>query len=155
MSRRNLAALAAAVAVAAACSSGGGTPSPAAPSVAPSIAVSIAPASIARTSVASLSPSVPPSAASVCAETADPGALAVSIEDFEFVPATISGRPGQVVAFTNTGFEHHNATVDGGGCATKTLGTAQHDGLVFTIVGSYPFHCTVHPWMTGTIRIAG
>ena len=151
MSRRIHAVLAAVtVAVAAACSSAGGTPSTVAPSAMPTPA-SVSPASLAPTSVAS----VPPSAASVCAETADPGALSVSIDDFEFVPATISGRPRQVVAFTNTGFEHHNATVDDGGCATKTMETGQHDGLVFTIPGSYPFHCTIHPWMNGTITIAG
>jgi len=125
MSRPTVAALAAGAILVAACSASGGTAS------------------------------ASPSGASVCVETADPGSVAVSIEDFEFVPGTVVAKPGQVIAFTNAGFEHHNATVDGGGCATKTMETGQHDGLVFTAAGSYPFHCTVHAWMAGTIRIAG
>jgi plastocyanin len=88
------------------------------------------------------------------AQTAEPGSVAVSIKDFEFEPAAIEARAGQVIAFTNTGFEHHNATLDGGGCATTTLATDERDGLVFTTAGRYGFHCSVHTWMTGTISIA-
>jgi plastocyanin len=97
---------------------------------------------------ASLSPG-----AAVCRRSGDPGAVAVSITDFEFKPASIAAEVGQVVAFSNTGFEPHNATV-GAGCATRTLQTGESDGLVFSVPGSYRFACTVHAWMTGTFTIA-
>jgi plastocyanin len=127
MSRRKLAALAAgSILVLAACSPGTGTASP-----------------------------VVSSAAAVCGETAAAGAVAVSIKDFSFEPATIAARVGQVITFTNTGFEPHNATLDDGSCSTRTLQTGERDGLLFTTVGSYPFHCTVHTQMTGTIAVAG
>ena len=146
MSGRNFVVLAAgAVLVAAACSSGAGTPS----SPASSLARSSVPA-FASQGAATATP-----AESVCAGTTDPGAIAVEIKDFEFAPANISARTGQVIAFTNTGFEHHNATLDAGGCATRSLATDDRDGLVFATTGRYPFHCTVHPWMTGTIAIVG
>ena len=95
-----------------------------------------------------------PSVGAVCARAAAAGTLAVSIEDFAFKPASIAARVGQVVAFANTGFEHHNATLDTGGCGTGTLQTGGGDGLVFAKAGRYGYHCTVHTWMTGTIHIA-
>jgi plastocyanin len=101
--------------------------------------------------------SVAPSAGSagaVCGETAAAGAVAVSIKDFSFEPAAISARVGQVISFTNTGFEPHNAALLTGACSTKTLRTGERDGLLFTAIGSYPFKCTIHTQMTGTITIA-
>ena len=130
MPRRYLAALAAAsILVLAACSAGSGTAS----------------------SVASSAASV---GAAVCGETAAEGAVAVSIKDFSFEPATISAKVGQVISFTNTGFEPHNAALLTGACSTKTLRTGERDGLLFTAIGSYPFKCTIHTQMTGTITIA-
>lgn len=92
--------------------------------------------------------------ASVCRQTDDPGDVAVTIADFEYKPPTIGAKVGQVVAFTSTGFEPHNATTGGGGCGTKTMETGESDGLVFSVPGSYKFGCTVHRWMTGTFSIA-
>ncbi len=92
-------------------------------------------------------------AAAACRETTDAGVVAVSIKDFAFEPSAIVARVGQVVAFKNTGFEPHNATLDTGGCATSTLQTDKTDGLVFGAVGVYAFHCTVHAQMTGTITV--
>ena len=94
-------------------------------------------------------------AAAVCRETTETGAVAVSIKDFAFEPSAIVAKVGQVVAFKNTGFEPHNATLDTGGCATSTLQTDKTDGLVFGAVGVYPFHCSVHAQMTGSITVGG
>ena len=95
----------------------------------------------------------PSSGAAVCTKSGETGAVAVSIADFEFRPATIAATVGQVVTFSNTGFEPHNATV-AAGCATRTLQTGESDGLVFSVPGAYPFACTVHAWMTGRFTIA-
>jgi plastocyanin len=131
MSRRYLAVLATvSVLVAAACSSGTDSAPPAASSVAPA-------------------------GRAVCGETTAAGEVAVSIKDFSFEPATIAARVGQIIAFTNTGFEPHNATLLDGQCFTRTLRTGERDGLLFTTIGSYPFRCTIHAQMTGTITIAG
>jgi len=93
--------------------------------------------------------------ASFCRQTDDPGAaVAVTIADFEFKPATIEARVGQIVAFSNTGFEPHNATTVDGGCGTKTLQTGESDALVFRLPGNYEFGCAIHRWMTGRFTIA-
>ena len=124
MSRRILAPLAAFALVIAACSASGGSAG-----------------------------SASPVAGAACTEATGTGAVAVSIKDFAFEPATITAKVGDLVSFTNTGFEPHNATLDAGGCATKTLQTDEVDGLRFTVAGTYPFHCTVHTQMKGMITV--
>ncbi len=154
MSRRSFSALIVGLAFGlAACSSSGSSP---AATTAASAAVPSAASSAAPSSAVSAAPSSAGSpAAGACKETKDPGAVAVSIKDFEFGPAAISAKVGQVIAFSNKGFEPHNATLDAGGCGTATLQTGNSDGLVFTAAGTYPFHCTVHTQMHGTITVIG
>jgi plastocyanin len=140
----------------AACGSGRGSASPLATTAGPSGTPSASDSPLASASpVANASPVASASpAASVCRQSDDPGVVAVSIADFEFTPASIEAKVGQVVSFSNTGFESHNATTVEGGCGTRTLQTGKSDGLVFSVPGSYRFGCTVHPWMTGTFTIA-
>ena len=99
-----------------------------------------------------------PSAAGpqACRETTDPGAVAVSIVDFDFQPKDISAKVGQVIAFTNAGSAPHTATLDEGQaqCATATLNPGKSDGLVFALTGTYTFHCAIHSKMKGTIVIS-
>ena len=95
------------------------------------------------------------SGVSGCTPMTGAAAVPVSIEDFAFAPAAIQAKVGQVIGFTNQGFESHNATLDSGACGTATLTTGSTAGLVFTAAGTYPFHCTVHTQMTGTITIGG
>jgi plastocyanin len=167
MSRRLVAMATMAMLIVAACSSGTGAPTSASGVPNPSAAATASPAgSIAAsaTVVASATPAPPSSAPSdtpaasmsaaavTCSETTRVGTVAVRIEDFSFTPNAIRVRVGQVIRFTNAGFESHNATVDGG-CHTKTLATGGRDGLVFEAAGSVAFHCSIHTWMTGTITI--
>ena len=94
-------------------------------------------------------------AASACKETTDAGAVAVTVVDFAFQPTDVAAKTGQVIAFSNTGAAAHTATLDGGQCATGTINAGKSDGLVFTVAGTYKFHCSVHPTqMTGTIVVS-
>jgi plastocyanin len=133
MSHRIVAALAVgAITLFAACSSSGGSPA----------------ASSAASGAAS-------GAASVCSESASAGAVAVTVVDFNFQPADITAKTGQVITFTNTGATPHTATLDGGQCATPTIQPGTSDGLTFSVAGTYKFHCAIHPTqMTGTIVVS-
>ena len=94
-------------------------------------------------------------AASACKETADAGAVAVKVIDFAFQPSAVTATTGQVIAFSNTGSTGHTATLDSGGCATGTIDAGKSDGLVFSVAGTYKFHCSIHPSkMTGTIVVS-
>jgi plastocyanin len=132
MSHRSLAALAVSALFAlAACSSSAGSPAGSAAGSAPASA-----------------------AASACKETTDAGAVAVSIVDFNFQPADITAKTGQVIAFSNTGSAPHTATLDDGSCTTPTIQPGKSDGLTFTAAGTYTFHCSIHTQMKGTIVVS-
>lgn len=92
-------------------------------------------------------------AATACQETTDPGDVAVSIKDFSFDPADIQAKVGQVIGFSNTGAAPHTVTLDDGSCTTPNITAGSADGVVFSVAGSYPFHCAIHAQMTGTIVV--
>lgn len=94
-----------------------------------------------------------PPVEAACAPSGDAGTVAVSIKDFEFVPATISAKVGDVIGFTNEGAKSHSATLDEGDCGTEILPTGGAGGLTFSKAGTYAFHCAVHASMTGTIEV--
>jgi plastocyanin len=93
-------------------------------------------------------------AASVCSESAKAGDVAVTVVDFNFQPADITAKTGQVIAFSNTGSAPHTATLDGGQCTTPTIQPGKSDGLTFSVAGTYKFHCSIHSQMTGTIVVS-
>jgi plastocyanin len=134
----------------------GATASTTAPSAAvsgapaPSAAVSGAPAPSTAVSGA---PAPSTGVEAACAPTGAAGTVAVSIKDFEFTPAAISAKVGDVIAFTNTGPAQHTATLDQGDCGTERLSSGSVGGLTFSKAGTYPFHCAVHASMVGTITI--
>jgi plastocyanin len=137
MIHRSVVALAvSAVLVLAACSSTGSTATPGGGTVA-------SPAGAAS------------AAGAACKESTDAGAVTVTVVDFGFDPSNVTAKTGQVIAFSNTGSVGHTATLDNGGCATGTISGGKSDGLVFSVPGTYPFHCAIHPSkMTGTIVVS-
>ena len=160
MSRRILAAsIAGWLVIVAGCSSGD-APSSSASAGPPSTGAASRPPTEPPIGDASPSPPTSPAAVtgspdpSICTETPDPAVVVVTIEDFSFEPAAVEAETGEVITFMNAGFESHNATLDSGACAIPTIETAKRDGLLFLVPGRYPFHCTVHTWMTGTIKIS-
>lgn len=98
--------------------------------------------------------SEPPAAAGPCTASTDAGTVAVSIEGFAFGPSTVEAKVGDIIAFTNVDSASHTATLDDGDCTTDGLGKGETGALVFSEAGSYPFHCRIHPDMTGTFEIA-
>nr|WP_201762413.1 cupredoxin domain-containing protein [Pseudarthrobacter psychrotolerans] len=83
-----------------------------------------------------------------------PGAPTITIKDFEY-GALLSVAPGAVVTVTNMDSAGHTVTADqgqafdvdvkgSGGTATFTAPSAP---------GSYPYHCTYHPNMHGTLTV--
>ena len=99
------------------------------------------------------SEAAPSAASGACATSADSGTVAVSIKDFAFDPAQITAKVGDVVAFSNGDTAGHTATLDDGSCTTPTIAGGSTAALVFTAAGTYPFHCSIHPSMTGTIEV--
>lgn len=136
MSRRLLLVLGPLALLAAACSGGGGTS--AAPSEAPAASVAA------------------PSAAAVgCSPSTDAGTVTVTIAGRSYSPGTVTAAVGDVITWTNNDSVPHTATLDEGDCSTGSLGGGDSGGLTFSEAGTYPYHCRIHPDMTGTIEISG
>ncbi|MFB8235985.1 cupredoxin domain-containing protein [Kitasatospora purpeofusca] len=143
---------------AAGCSSGGGgggSSSPAATSPAASSPAASSPAASSAAS-SSASPSASPSASSAASSTAA-GAVTVTIKDFKFGPATLTVAPGTKITVTNQDSAGHTLTAiapNAGAFDTGLLEQGKSATITApTAPGSYPFHCDVHPTMTGTLVV--
>ena len=144
MSRRLLSVLAASAALAfAACSGGGASTAPSEAPVASEATPSEAPAESDATG-----------GGAVCDVSTDTPTQTVAIANFAF-PAGITAGVGDVIGFQNDDSAAHTATLDDGACATGNISSGSVQSLVFNEPGDYPFHCAIHPNMTGTITITG
>ncbi len=81
-----------------------------------------------------------------------PAAASVVIKDFSYSPATLTVAKGTAVKWTNSGPSTHtvtSATFDSGNIAAPG-GTFIY---TFTTPGTYGYHCSIHPNMTGSITV--
>jgi hypothetical protein len=71
-----------------------------------------------------------------------------------YSPNPASARVGQRIIWVNAHSMVHTATADGGDFDTGFLAPGERSGVI-TVgnAGAYPYHCTVHPPMVGTLSI--
>lgn len=79
----------------------------------------------------------------------------ISIAGFAFGPENQTVSVGTTVRWTNDDSTDHTVTSDGGGGPLDSAnlppgGTYEH---TFDTVGSFPYHCTIHPSMMGSITV--
>lgn len=79
--------------------------------------------------------------------------VTAAIQDFTFRPTRIEVDAGTTVVWTNAGQVVHSVTAEDGGFDTGSLEPGERRGLTFTKSGTYAFHCTPHPFMTGVIVV--
>jgi plastocyanin len=121
-----------------ACASGSGTAAPAATAPQPGESVAA---------------SAPAAGGGGCTTSSEEGAAQVGIENFTFSPGEVTAGVGETITWTNEDSAPHTATLDDGACDTGNIAQGSTAGLVFDAAGTYPYHCTIHPNMTGTITI--
>jgi plastocyanin len=82
-----------------------------------------------------------------------PSTSSVLIVGFGFSPQNLDIYLGQTVRWTNLDPAPHSSTSDTSLWDSGTL--AQNDSYEFTFnsSGVFPYHCTVHPTMTGIVRV--
>ncbi len=82
------------------------------------------------------------------------GSNAVNISGFAFAPATITVKAGDKVTWTNKDSTAHTVTSDDGRFASSgTLSQNQTYTVTFGTAGTFAYHCSIHPTMTGTVTV--
>jgi plastocyanin len=79
----------------------------------------------------------------------------VSIQDFFFAPAQVNVQPGTTVTWVNNGSAPHTVTADDGSFDSETLQPGQSFSFTFANVGTFSYHCEIHPSMTGSVTVGG
>ena len=101
------------------------------------------------------SPSASASSSGSSSQAASGGSSsAVTIKDFKFSPASLTVKDGARVAVTNEDSTAHTATADDGhSFDTGTLADGASKTISVSKPGSYAYHCSIHPFMHGTLVV--
>jgi plastocyanin len=77
----------------------------------------------------------------------------VKIHNFKFEPANMTLAVGETVQFINTDEEPHTVTSTNGAFNSKALDTNQTWNYTATKAGTFPYICSIHPFMKGTLTV--
>ncbi|MBR0872254.1 cupredoxin family copper-binding protein [Bradyrhizobium tropiciagri] len=78
--------------------------------------------------------------------------IAVHIDNFVFEPAKLDVKVGSTVTWTNRDDIPHTV-VCAGKFRSKTMDTDGTFSFTFTEAGEYKYFCSLHPHMTGSIKV--
>jgi plastocyanin len=78
---------------------------------------------------------------------------AVKIDNFVFGPQTLTVPVGTTVTWTNSDDIPHTSVSTEGVFKSKVLDTDEKFSYTFIKAGTYPYYCTIHPKMTGTVVV--
>lgn len=82
------------------------------------------------------------------------GAEVVRMRDIAFVPETARVKVGQRVCWVNDDQAQHDARAEDGQFASELFGKGQTYTTTLRRAGTIGYVCTVHPGMTGTLRVS-
>jgi len=75
-------------------------------------------------------------------------------DKWTYMPNTISVAKGTTVTFVNRGKEFHTVTSDDAGRPFDlSINTNQTGTILFEKVGTFSYHCGVHPQMKGIVKV--
>jgi plastocyanin len=78
--------------------------------------------------------------------------MKVTIDNFTFAPAELKLKVGDTVTWTNHDDIPHTV-VSAGKFRSKTMDTDNTFSFTFTAAGDYKYFCSLHPHMTGMIKV--
>ena len=98
----------------------------------------------------------PPRAAEEPSPEPPPGGrdtVVAVVQDFLFRPSRLEVAAGTTIVWTNRGQVLHSVSANDGSFDTGLIEPGGQGAITFPRVGSFPFHCTPHPFMTGTVVV--
>jgi plastocyanin len=91
--------------------------------------------------------------AAITAAPASADTLSVSVLFQAFSPTQIDALPGDTVLWSNVGGRTHTVTADEGSFNSGDLSDGETFSITARAPGTYGYHCTIHPDMTGAIDV--
>lgn len=71
-----------------------------------------------------------------------------------FSPEPLNAIAGQTIAWTNSDFSLHRIVADDASFDTGFISSGSSSAAIASpAVGTYPYHCSIHPSMTGTLVV--
>jgi|SRR5450432_443966 plastocyanin len=77
----------------------------------------------------------------------------LSIINMAFSPGSTTVKAGTTVKWTNNDGITHTVTADNNSFDSGNLASGATFSKTFSVTGTYAYHCTIHPGMTGTIIV--
>lgn len=77
----------------------------------------------------------------------------VAMKNLKFDPATVTVKVGDTVTWTNEDSAQHDVIAVNGEFKSDLFGKGETFSFTFTKAGTYPYSCTVHAGMTGTVTV--
>jgi plastocyanin len=78
---------------------------------------------------------------------------AVSIDNFAFVPATLTVPAGSTVTWTNHDEEPHTVAASDGSFHSPGMGSQGTYSHTFATAGRFDYVCSIHPFMHATVVV--
>jgi plastocyanin len=91
--------------------------------------------------------------------TADPSVATavagnqVTIQNFSFGPGALTVSAGTTVTWTNSDSVTHTVTAMDRSFDSSNLKPGEQFSFRFDTPGTYTYHCTIHPFMTGQVVV--
>ena len=86
-------------------------------------------------------------------QTSNQGPNSVAIKNFAFDPATLNVQTGTKVTWINQDSNTHRVVSNNGAFESGDLTNGQSYSFTFNQAGNYPYYCSIHPSMKGTIVV--
>jgi plastocyanin len=87
------------------------------------------------------------------ASTAVATQFAAKIVGFAFAPSTVTIHVGDSIEWVNGDSVGHTVTADDASFDTGTIAGGTKASLTFDTVGTFPYHCSIHSSMHGTVVV--
>ncbi len=82
-----------------------------------------------------------------------PQTAALDIANFSFMPDPVNVKAGAQLTWTNQDSALHTIVADDGSFQSTTLNKGQKFSQTVAAPGSHSYHCSIHPFMKGTIVV--
>ena len=87
------------------------------------------------------------------AKAPQPASAEVKVDNFSFGPAALTVPVGTTVTWTNRDDIPHTIVSTDKVFKSKVLDTDEKFSFTFAKAGTYPYFCSIHPKMTGSVVV--